>query len=156
MQDQDPNYVEPIVQATPLLFAVLLACFGGAVGYFNRIDRMGLAFSFFRFAVEIATSALVGIISFMLCDAAGFDWRYTAAIVAISGHMGARALYLLEQVFSQYLYRRYGYEDGKREIGYTEETHEHANGAHDEKTRSNAGRAQRAHKKSRAGENEKE
>lgn len=66
------------------------------MSYLNRIDKSGVAFSFFRLAIEITTSGFVGIISFMLCDYAELEWSATAAIVAISGHMGTRALLLIE------------------------------------------------------------
>lgn len=85
-----------LVQALPFLMAVGLSCIGGLVSYLNRIDKSGVAFSFFRLAIEITTSGFVGIISFMLCDYAELEWSATAAIVAISGHMGTRALLLIE------------------------------------------------------------
>lgn len=85
-----------LVQALPFLMAVALSCVGGIVSYLNRIDKGGIAFSFFRMTIEIITSGFVGIVSFMLCDYAGLEWSATAAIVAISGHMGTRALFLIE------------------------------------------------------------
>lgn len=85
-----------LVQALPFLMALALSCVGGLVSYLNRIDKSGIAFSFFRLSIEIITSGFVGIISFMLCDYAGLEWSATAAIVAISGHMGTRALFLIE------------------------------------------------------------
>lgn len=90
------EHAEWIVKYLPFFLAVGLSCLGGIVSYLNRIDKQGLAFSFFRLSVEIVTSGFVGIVSFMLCDAAGLGWSTTAAIVAISGHMGTRALFLIE------------------------------------------------------------
>lgn len=79
------------------------------MNYLNRIDKTGVTFSFARLTIEIITSGFVGIVSFMLCDAADFGWSYTAAIVAISGHMGTRALFLFENMAILPLLRRYGY-----------------------------------------------
>lgn len=85
-----------LVQILPFLMAIALSCVGGIVSYLNRIEKGGIAFSFFRLSIEIITSGFVGIISFMLCDYAELEWSATAAIVAISGHMGTRALFLIE------------------------------------------------------------
>jgi len=109
MPEKDPENVSWLVQTIPFIFAISLSCLGGVVNYLNRIDKAGVAFSIVRFFVEIITSGFVGIISFMLCDAAGFGWSYTAAIVAISGHMGTRALFIFETMAVQPLLRRYGY-----------------------------------------------
>lgn len=125
MPEKDSRHLDLAVQYLPFLFAVLLSSVGGAVSYLNKIDRKGVKFSFFRFCVEILTSAFVGIVSFMLCDAAELDWSYTAAIVAISGHMGARALFLIENVIFSNFLRRYGYginqDDGEAKIGGKEQ-----------------------------------
>lgn len=118
MSEKDPENVGWIVQTIPFLFAIALSCLGGIVSYLHRIDKTGMAFSLFRFSLEIITSGFVGIVSFMLCDAADFGWSYTAAIVAISGHMGTRALFLFENMAMLPLLRRYGYgEDSKTKTG---------------------------------------
>jgi len=122
MPEKEPENISLLMQIVPLLFSGFLASVGGAVHYLNRIDRHSLKFSIFHLFVEIITSGFVGVISFMLCDAANFGWAYTAAIVAISGHMGARALFLLEQAMLIPLLRRFGYENGKRETCGEKET----------------------------------
>lgn len=123
MTDKDSGYIDQILQYLPFLFALSLSCIGGAVSYLNKIDRESTKFNLFRFCVEIITSGFVGIVSFMLCDAASLDWSYTAAIVAISGHMGARALFLMENaIFINFLKRYdYGYENSKTETGRKKE-----------------------------------
>ena len=93
LQNVGPSW---LVQAVPFCVAVILSCLGGVVNYLNKINKTGAAFSFFRLSLEIFTSGFVGIVVFLLCDAAGLDWSTTAAVVAISGHMGTRALFLLE------------------------------------------------------------
>lgn len=96
MPEKTTEAVSWLLQLIPMGFAALLASLGGAVQYFNRIDKQGLPFSFVKLLLEVSTSGFVGIVSFELCDAAGFSWQLTAALVAISGHMGARALLLIE------------------------------------------------------------
>lgn len=119
------NYSSWIVQIIPFALAILLSCFGGIVNYLNRIDKSGAAFSLIRLLIEIITSAFVGIISFMLCDYANLEWSITAAIVAVSGHMGTRALFLIENttinIAANFL-RRNGYDNSKAETKRPEET----------------------------------
>jgi len=120
------NNPEWFLQIIPFLLAIALSALGGIVSYMNRIDKHGLAFSFFRLAIEILTSGFVGIISFMLCDAAGFGWSTTAAIVAISGHMGTRALFMIENTsinVAKNFLRRNGYGNSETEVKQPEETH---------------------------------
>jgi hypothetical protein len=115
----DPNDSDKaawILQAIPLVLMSMLAGMGGAVRYLSRIDRQGIPFRFTNFLIEIFVSAFTGIVVFMLCDAAGWGWEYTAAVVAVSGHMGARAWYLAEDAVIEPLLRRYGYDDRQREI----------------------------------------
>jgi len=118
-----------LIQNMPFIFAIALSCLGGMVSYMNRIDRTGIAFSFFRLVVEIMTSGFVGVISFMLCDAAELGWSMTAAIVAISGHMGTRALFLIEGVvvkMANNFVERNTNGNSKTETGSTEETRDDA------------------------------
>ena len=105
---------EWFVQIIPFCFAIALSCFGGVVSYLHRVDKNGLTFSFFRLALEVFTSGFVGIVSFMLCDSAGLSWPTTAAIVAISGHMGTRALFIVERAGEKMMFgflKRSGYYD---------------------------------------------
>lgn len=85
------------------LWVLGLASMGGAVHYIHKISTTKAKFSFVVFLGEILTSAFVGIITFFLCDAANFSWQTTAAMVGISGHMGTRALFKLEQIWSKTL-----------------------------------------------------
>ena len=115
MPEKEPENIHYLLQFVPFLFSGFLASIGGAVHYLNKVDKHGIPFSVFHFFVEIFTSGFVGIIAFMLCDAASFGWAYTAAIVAICGHMGARALFLFEQALIWPLLRKFGYENSERE-----------------------------------------
>ena len=82
----------------PSLWMMLIAMAGGYVS-FRRKMASGAArgFNITELIGEMVTSAFVGLATFWLCR--GFDvnpWL-TAAGVAISGHMGARAIFLAEQ-----------------------------------------------------------
>ena len=97
MPEKDPfNY-------TLLTYAwiILLAIWGGVVNFFRKM-RTGevRAFNLTEFIGEIVTSGFVGILTFWLCEAAGFHSLMTAAFVGISGHMGSRGIFMLEKFLS--------------------------------------------------------
>jgi hypothetical protein len=77
-----------------------LSALGGVVAFARKVkDGHARAWNFAEFLGEIATSALAGLITFYLCEWSGFAPLATAALVAISGHMGSRALFQLEGFF---------------------------------------------------------
>ena len=92
----------------PSLWMMLIAMAGGYVS-FRRKMASGAArgANITEFIGEMVTSAFVGLATFWVCR--GFDvnpWL-TAAGVAISGHMGARAIFLAEQKLTE-IFERIG------------------------------------------------
>lgn len=51
------------------------------------------------FTSEMIVSCFVGVVTFSLCQAAGFNEHYTAALTSISGYMGGRSLSVLESIY---------------------------------------------------------
>ena len=49
-----------------------------------------------EFIGEIATSALSGVVTFYLCEAAQTPQLISAVFIAVSGHMGSRVIFMLE------------------------------------------------------------
>lgn len=75
-----------------------VALLGGFVGWVNKVRKGELAmFSIFHLIGELATSSLAGLLCFWICEWAGAAPLLTIALVAISGHMGARSIALFEQ-----------------------------------------------------------
>lgn len=95
MQDSGPE-AYPIIT---YVWVLLLSAWGGAVNFWRKVkDGHTRAFNIVEFIGEIATSALVGLITFYLAESAHIDQILTAAMVAISGHMGSRLLYQFERI----------------------------------------------------------
>lgn len=94
MPDKDPASYSLITYA----WVLLLSAWGGAVS-FMRKRRRGLVkpFSWIELMVEVLTSAFAGVLTFWLCEASQIDPLITAALVGISGHMGSRAIFAIEQ-----------------------------------------------------------
>lgn len=96
--EKDPsNY-----QLLTYLWVMALAAWGGISSYIRRV-REGRAekFSFMELVGEIVISGFTGVITFWLCELAGFPGLLTAAFVGISGHMGSRAIALMEDSFKK-------------------------------------------------------
>lgn len=94
MSEKDPLNYSLLTYA----WVVILSAWGGAVS-FMRKRRRGLVkpFSWVELIVEVLTSAFAGVITFWLCEASRIEPLITAALVGVSGHMGSRAIFLIEQ-----------------------------------------------------------
>ncbi len=79
-----------------------LSCLGGVTSFAAKV-RTGKArwFNFTELLGELVTSAFAGILTFYLCQNAGFNGLLTAALVGIAGHMGSRAIFVMERFFER-------------------------------------------------------
>ena len=98
-----PKVDDSVNQWITFLWVIGLSAWGGVVSYFHKLDKYQLRFNIIKFTAELITSAFVGILTFLLCDAASLSWEMTAAMVGISGHMGTRALFVLEKRYETML-----------------------------------------------------
>ncbi len=103
MPDKLSDATGYISQAISWIWVMALAGWGGAVSYFTKLQTNGIPFSFLKFLMEIVTSAFVGVITFLICDASNLSWEVTAAMVGVSGHMGTRALFMIEQRYEMFI-----------------------------------------------------
>ncbi len=78
-----------------------LSLWGGFASFVRKMkDGHARAWNFTEFVGELATSALVGIITFKLCQWQGYSSDLAPALVGITSHMGSRALFKAEAKFS--------------------------------------------------------
>lgn len=86
--------------AYPLLtygWVLGLSIAGGIVSFCRKIKSgHSRPFNFIEFVGELFTSAFAGVITFYLCEAANIGGPLAAVFVGISGHMGSRAIFLVE------------------------------------------------------------
>lgn len=86
-----------------------ISAWGGIVSYIGKVKRkITTRFSFTELVGEIVTSGFVGIITFWLCEWSDLHELVTAAFVAISGHMGARAIFAAERFAERAIKKKYG------------------------------------------------
>jgi hypothetical protein len=94
LPDKDP------LDYTVLTYAwvIFLSMFGGVANFIVKMKEGKVrAFNITELIGDLFISAFAGIITFYLCQAAGFGNTLTAALVGISGHMGGRAIHMFER-----------------------------------------------------------
>lgn len=80
------------------IWVLCLSAFGGIVNFSRKLrDARTTPFRLTEFVGEIATSSFAGLLTFWLCESAGIDRLIAACAIAISGHMGSRAVFKLER-----------------------------------------------------------
>lgn len=85
-----------------LVWVIGISVWGGTVSYLHKVNKHSLHFSLFKLAAELITAAFVGVITYLLCQASNISMPITAALVGISGHMGTRALFLIEKKYENF------------------------------------------------------
>lgn len=86
----------------PTLWMVFVASLGGAVSFRQKVkDGHSRPWNLTEFIGEMFVSAVAGLITYWICKGVGMNEYLTAAAVAISGHMGARAFFLAERTLEQ-------------------------------------------------------
>lgn len=80
------------------LWVIGLSIMGGIVSFLRKV-KLGVVhrFSVVELIGELFTSGFTGLLTFLMCEESGIPLRYTAVMVAISGHMGTRLIFLFEQ-----------------------------------------------------------
>jgi len=82
----------------PTLWIVALASISGALSFYHRVKAgESRAFKITEFIGEIVTSMVVGLVTYWICKGLNVNEYLTAAGVAVTGHMGARAIFLAEK-----------------------------------------------------------
>ena len=84
---------------------------GGLVSFYRKV-KTGTArwVNIHELIGELATSAFVGVITGLLCEAAGVSAALTFALIGLTGHMGGRAIFWLENAAQRAASKRLGIE----------------------------------------------
>lgn len=104
--DKDP-YIYNVIT---YVWVFGLASLGGLVSYMQKVQQGLLEFNVLNILLEIIRSAFVGVVTFLLCRYLNLDQLLTAAMVGVAGHMGSKAMVLLEDWLAYVLkFRPKGY-----------------------------------------------
>lgn len=75
----------------------ILSIWGGIVNYLRKVNTGAIArYSLVELIGELVISGFCGVMTFYLCEASDFEGTLTAAFVGISGHMGSRGIFMIE------------------------------------------------------------
>lgn len=93
MPEKDPTTYSLITY----VWVTALAAWGGLVSYLKK-HKSGVVqrFSVNELIGELVTSSFAGVITFWLCELGEIDPLLSAVFIAISGHMSARIIFLIE------------------------------------------------------------
>jgi hypothetical protein len=103
---QPPTPDKGPLDYTVLTYAwvIFLSMFGGFASFVVKLKEGKVrAFNITELVGDLVISAFAGIITFYLCQSAGFGNTFTAALVGISGHMGGRAIHLFEKFMENFV-----------------------------------------------------
>lgn len=100
--DKGPDGLSDLLaQAAAYIWVVLLSGTAGAVRHLHEVRTMRRKFKFWVLVLEIATSALVGLLTYFFCRWANLNEWLTAMMVGVSGNQGVRTMMLLEPIQSR-------------------------------------------------------
>jgi hypothetical protein len=81
------------------LWVLALSVWGGAVNNLRKLkDGTLKRFSLAELVGDFTISGFIGVMTFYLCEYAGFDKLLTAFLVGITSHMGTKGLSVLEDL----------------------------------------------------------
>ena len=104
MENPVPEPEKTITGYALLTYAWVLALstWGGLVHYLSKVRAGAIArFNITELIGAMFVSGFTGLLTFWMCEDAGFNELTTAVCVGISGHMGARMIGKLENVMSR-------------------------------------------------------
>lgn len=85
-------------------WVVALAAWGGTVRFIRKVKAgdMNPKQALKVWVGELVTSAFAGVLTFYLAEASGISQLWTAVLVGVAGHMGARSLEPLEALYKRW------------------------------------------------------
>jgi hypothetical protein len=103
MIEKTPPGADPghLAELLPWAWVAFVSLLGGVASFLQKMKTGHVrAWNFTEFVGEIAAAGLTGIITANLCDAGGSSPALKYALVGIASHMGSRALFKLEALFT--------------------------------------------------------
>jgi hypothetical protein len=96
MPEKDPQNTAYIVEwfrsVLPYISTVFLSAWGGVVHHIQRMRTSKTRFNWRELLFDITVSSFAGLLTYFLCQAAEIEGPKAAFLIAISGHMGTRAI----------------------------------------------------------------
>ena len=88
-------------QAAPYFTTFALSAWGGFVYHIQRLRKGKRKFKMKELCFDLVVSSFAGLLTYYFCQAAGVSETMSAVLIAISGHMGTRAIAGFETLYAR-------------------------------------------------------
>lgn len=103
MPEKDPNNTaligEFFKQLLPYLSTLFLSSWGGIVSYIQRLRIHRSRFNWKDLTFDLVISSFAGLLTHFFCEYSNVGGSMSAILIAVSGHMGTRAIAGFETVY---------------------------------------------------------
>ncbi len=82
----------------PYVSTLILSCWGGIVSYIQRMRMSSKKFSWRELLFDLVVSSFAGLLTHFFCEYANVNGSMAAILIAVSGHMGTRAIIGFEKI----------------------------------------------------------
>lgn len=96
--EKDAQIMEWVRQVLPYLSTLFLSCWGGIVSYIQRLRIKSAKFSWRELSFDLLISSFAGLLTHFFCEYSQVSGSMSAILIAISGHMGTRAIASFEKM----------------------------------------------------------
>lgn len=105
MPEKDPNnsalFVEWLRQFMPYISTIFLSIWGGLVNHITTLRTGRKKFQIRELAFDLIVSTFAGLLTLFFCKSAGVSETMSAILIAVSGHMGTRAIAGFETLYKR-------------------------------------------------------
>lgn len=102
MPEKDINntayLAELLRQFLPYLSTLFLSCWGGIVSYIQRLRVHHSRFNWKDLTFDLVISSFAGLLTHFFCEYSNVGGSMSAILIAVSGHMGTRAIASFEKM----------------------------------------------------------
>jgi len=102
MPDKDPNntaiFADWVRNMLPYLSTLFLSCWGGVVSYIQRLRIHRTKFNLRDLIFDLVISSFAGLLTHFFCEYSNVSGTMSAILIAVSGHMGTRAIASFERM----------------------------------------------------------
>lgn len=104
MPEKDPLAYSAVTYG----WVLILSVWGGLINYCQKY-RAGIVsrYKITELIGDISASGFSGVLTFYLCEWAQLNQVLSAFFIGLSGHMGARSLFLFESIIEKWIKRKY-------------------------------------------------
>ena len=102
MPEKNPNNTAYIAeffrQILPYLSTLFLSCWGGIVSHIQRLRIHKSRFNWKDLTFDLVISSFAGLLTHFFCEYSNVGGSMSAILIAVSGHMGTRAIASFEKM----------------------------------------------------------